>query len=164
MIFHLISGYLHNFLIQERVADENDDDDFMEQPHDEEIDAPAEEDQPNAPHRFQFIHQEFRVLNVGALAGIPYHLYMSIKWSLVEATNYDPILIVWLGSGFLVNLHLISLSALFLSIDRCLIILTPFRHKRRVVKLLPIAMTACLFCWGIAVLIFYVFWQPEQQR
>ncbi|KAI1705792.1 FHA domain-containing protein [Ditylenchus destructor] len=61
MIFHLISGYLHNFLIQERVADENDDDDFMEQPHDEEIDAPAEEDQPNAPHRFQFIHQEFRI-------------------------------------------------------------------------------------------------------
>ncbi|KAI1720802.1 hypothetical protein DdX_05049 [Ditylenchus destructor] len=54
--------YLHNFLIQERVGDKNDDDDFIEQPHDEEI-ALVEEDQPNAPHRFQFIHQEFRVLN-----------------------------------------------------------------------------------------------------
>ncbi|KAI1718095.1 hypothetical protein DdX_06509 [Ditylenchus destructor] len=55
MIFHLISGYLHNFLIQERVADENDDDDFMEQPHDVEIDAPAEEDYQNAANRFHKI-------------------------------------------------------------------------------------------------------------
>ncbi|KAI1723420.1 regulator of chromosome condensation (RCC1) repeat domain-containing protein [Ditylenchus destructor] len=52
-----LTGYLHNFPIQERTADENDDDDFMEQPHDEEV------DKPNPPQRFQFIHQEFRIWN-----------------------------------------------------------------------------------------------------
>ncbi|KAI1726429.1 DDE superfamily endonuclease domain-containing protein [Ditylenchus destructor] len=57
------TGYLHNFLIQERTADENDDDDFMEQSHDEEVEEPAEEDYQNAANRFQFIYQEFRLLN-----------------------------------------------------------------------------------------------------
>ncbi|KAI1699547.1 hypothetical protein DdX_17251 [Ditylenchus destructor] len=92
---------------------------------------------------------------------IPVFLHQLLP--LVKTTNalfYD----IPLGSTFLAYVQLLSISALLLSIDRCLIISVPLQYKTIVSKLSPFVMSACIISSSIVVPLYYVFRVTKEER
>ncbi|KAI1700933.1 hypothetical protein DdX_16431 [Ditylenchus destructor] len=77
---------------------------------------------------------------------MPYHVYLVWKWNPKAVGAYDPYVLYWTGLWNEVYFQLISLSVLFLSLDRLLAIKFPFHYNYncRIKRWMP-GVTICLF-------------------
>ncbi|KAI1703974.1 hypothetical protein DdX_14593 [Ditylenchus destructor] len=86
---------------------------------------------------------------IGAVLAIPYHVYLTVNWSPEAGQNYEPYALLWLGVGMLVHGCMSTLSALVLTLDRCLALTFPMHYNSRIAKWFPWFTVACFILSSI---------------
>ncbi|KAI1700076.1 hypothetical protein DdX_16943 [Ditylenchus destructor] len=84
---------------------------------------------------------------VGSLIAIPYQVYLTAKWSKDATDTYDPYTLLLLGIGFLVDIQLVSVSAFWLTIERCLVLTLPLSFRLHIEKWIQLMTVSCLSIW-----------------
>ncbi|KAI1718280.1 DAF-16/FOXO Controlled, germline Tumor affecting [Ditylenchus destructor] len=80
---------------------------------------------------------------------IPYQGYMAIDWHVENA--YNPYMIFWLGLTMNVYMVVTPLQVLFLTLDRCLILMFAEYYQERQKRLLFVVCLLCIFGFGAMV-------------
>ncbi|KAI1691493.1 serpentine type 7TM GPCR chemoreceptor srbc domain-containing protein [Ditylenchus destructor] len=80
----------------------------------------------------------------GAILATPYQVYLIIYWSAQAGNNYEPYAHLWLGLAMINHGYLSTLSALLLTLDRCLALTFPMYYNSRIAKCFPWLALACL--------------------
>ncbi|KAI1700593.1 hypothetical protein DdX_16623 [Ditylenchus destructor] len=86
---------------------------------------------------------------LGAVLATPYYVYLTVDWSAEAGKNYEPYALLWLGVGMVVHGCLPILSALLLTLERCLALTFPMHYKPRIEKWFPWFTLTCFIFWSI---------------
>ncbi|KAI1703962.1 hypothetical protein DdX_14578 [Ditylenchus destructor] len=80
---------------------------------------------------------------LGAVLAAPFHVYLTAYWSPEGGHNYEPYALLWLGLVMLIHGFISTLSALLLTLERCLALTFPTHYKFRIAKWFPWFTVAC---------------------